>query len=255
MSTKNLARTVIEGGRTARSKDARRQCTRFARQQARMYIQRGLKDPEHFDEFNEFDYREWDVRDQADKLSPAYRWLDKHSGQSWDEVWSKLKKLFDNRNVAQRHVVYDHMLGEVHGNGVRREALYRHLNRKSYLDPGELHVGHDGVLRGHTWYWRRDLRASKRVKPRYTKKQVLDWLGDRRIIDRGNGVYFWCEPVITWDEAYAAWFKHCHGFDPVASHYRQTERLAAEDVEIVEHLLQVSSYLGYREMLFYKVKE
>jgi hypothetical protein len=252
MSTKNLARTIIEGGRTTRSKDARRQCTRFARQQARMYITRGLKDPDHFDDFNEFDYREWDVHEQRDKLPPVYRWLDKHSGQPWDLVWSKLKGKFDNRNVAQRHVIYDHMLHEVTGNGVTREVMYRYWYRREGFNPEEMHVDKDGILRGHTRYGRYYYNRRKAIKPRYTGQQVSAWAGDNKVIVRGPGVYFWVEPVESSLSAVAAAeYRRRTGFEPPSYAYRQTTKLTKKDAEIFEHLMQLPDYLNYKKMLLY----
>lgn len=246
MSTKNLARTVIEGGRTQSSKDVRRECIKYTRRQYKSYIRRGLADPEHFDEFADFHYRERDVRSQKDKTNPTERWLDKHVGQPWDQVYSKLKKVFDPRNVAQRHVVYDHMLRSVTDNGVTCEYPLRNYGGTTAPEtPYGLYVDADGILRGGSEVTRYGSsqaarRRARRVGPRYTQASILEWADNRRIIVRAPGVYFWAEQA-GYTASEHEYFRKWHHW-PRGWAYRQTERLCAEEVQAFDDICNLPRY-------------
>lgn len=104
MSTKNLARTVIEGGRARRNKWERWHSNRAHRRSVRIFV--GNEPPEDA----AAPRRKRVPRDFDDKLGPALRWLDQQVGKRWDDVRSELFTRFDARTLAGRHVLYGHLL-------------------------------------------------------------------------------------------------------------------------------------------------
>ena len=112
MSTKNLARTIIEGGRHTGNKWDRRNSHAEERAALKNYMSEVTLDPSNYDEYDvepiEPIYKSFD-----DKLSPIYRWLHRQVGRLWDEVRSDISKTFDTRTTAGRHIVYDHLLNSV----------------------------------------------------------------------------------------------------------------------------------------------
>lgn len=125
MSTKNLARTVIEGGRTNHDKYDRRISLREFRNNNRRYchlVTIGAVDAEA----KPAPERVWDYRFRdeihADKTNPCRRFLASRAGQLWDDVHAEIVRRFDTNTLPGRHVVYDHLVTSV--------ALpddYRHL--------------------------------------------------------------------------------------------------------------------------------
>jgi hypothetical protein len=113
MSTKNLSRTVIEGGRYAGNRWDRRESNRVFRVRTREHC-RTLCSDEALDAdappVREPVYRSFD-----DKLAPALRWLKSQVGRPWNKVRAELFERFDTRTTAGRHIVFDHMLPWVQG--------------------------------------------------------------------------------------------------------------------------------------------
>lgn len=107
MSTKNLARTVIEGGRRYYNCWERRHSHAEARAAERAVAATVRThdaddlvwpEPKHVG------------RSFHDKLSPAERWLRSNVGRPWDLVRSEIFARFDTRTLAGQHIVFDHLL-------------------------------------------------------------------------------------------------------------------------------------------------
>lgn len=114
MSTKNLARTVIEGGRTNRSKDLRRTSLRYLRKDNRDMCHALRVDPEGWYEAElPIRARDWEDIDHADKVRPCDRFLDSKDGKSWEAIHSEICARFDRRTLAGRHVTNCHLLVRV----------------------------------------------------------------------------------------------------------------------------------------------
>jgi hypothetical protein len=143
MSKKNLARTVIEGGRSHFNTFDRR-CSHGEERARSRDVARALLcggDPEDaiFEPRRSVD--PWFY----DKLGPAMRWLRSQVGRPWNKVRSELFARFDTRTTAGRHILFDHVLREVedarplrprrHGlwvseQGVLRHAVFRRKAKK-----------------------------------------------------------------------------------------------------------------------------
>ena len=175
MSTKNLARTVIEGGRYYGNAFDRRASHGAERTHVRQAL-RGVRDDDDAERVLLAPRRKV-PRWFHDKLAAAERWLRAQVGRPWDKVRGELFAQFDTRTTAGRHIVFDHML-----RSVRTEALATWWSRPI------LEVGRGGILR----------KASRPPRTRrvfdWPRPAWLDWLGDRKIAVRG-AVLFWLEPT------------------------------------------------------------
>lgn len=149
MSTKNLARTAIEGGRTGASKYQRRMSHRYHRAAVRGYLHKLLLDkdrdvyhrkpvPTIREAVGTYGYE----ISFADNLNPVQRWLDKKVGRPWNEVKAAIHKRFDSRTTAGRHILYDHILTDV----------VNHTDVRSYMD---YVIDPDGILRMSEYRLRR----------------------------------------------------------------------------------------------------
>lgn len=143
MSTKNLARTVIEGGRSGHDKYDRRISLRELRNRNRRYchlVKIGVVDSN--DEpapARDYDYR---FRDEihADKTQPCRRFLASRVGRRWDDVHSEIVRRFDTNTLPGRHVVFDHLVAYVSLPDDYRYLAYWWTGPKFWVDE-------NGVLR------------------------------------------------------------------------------------------------------------
>jgi hypothetical protein len=195
MSTKNLARTIIEGGRTRWSSWFRRHTLRVHRQTGRAVLRR-LETAGDADDIT-FVRRKSACREFHDKLGPAKRWLDRQVGRPWNLVRSEMLQRFDTRTTPGRHIVFDHMLPWVEDDAFS-------------LRWGEFEVDAHGLLRRlpHRRY-----RHVRRYEPLPQPEEKLErWLAGRRVGERGSALF---------------WFTSTPG-----GAYRQHRRLADQDAEI-----------------------
>lgn len=120
MSTKNLARTVLERGRPGFTKFNRRYRHSQTRKKIKQYLKECKKDPEYYLNHKEVDIVRdiWGV-ELSDNLMPIYRFLDSRVGKSWSETNKLIKERFDTRNLAGYHLVVTHILGEIGGIGMQ----------------------------------------------------------------------------------------------------------------------------------------
>lgn len=116
MSTKNLARTVIEGGRSGHDKYERRISLRELRNRNRRYchgVKIGAVDYEARPApARVYTYR---FRDEihADKTQPCRRFLASRAGRRWDDVHAEIVRRFDTNTLPGRHIVRDHLVASV----------------------------------------------------------------------------------------------------------------------------------------------
>jgi hypothetical protein len=166
MATKNLARTVVEGGRDTYSKLHRRlrnrneRRLRFDLEGDVIHGQRRLAGSRGF----------------ADRLTPLKRWLGSNVGRGWSNVYHDFCERFDERTMKGWHA-RDHLLGML-GAG-----------RFSWVGP--FLVDDRGMLRRRP---RRRWDRRDRISPD-EKARALAWAAGRRIIVRGE-VAFWTARVI-----------------------------------------------------------
>jgi hypothetical protein len=210
MSTKNLARTVIEGGRAHRNTYERRASHRIVRAKLRPQVELLVRDPEQANDLSFHDLHP--VRRMfSDKLGPADRWLQTQVGRPWNKVMSELLQRFDTRTLAGRHVVFDHMAPRqawpndgtwrVHASRFRIDAhgFLRRASGLSSSPKGGRHAVSQAVI-----------------------DRALSWANGLKVHVHGQLLY-WCEPTLK---------------DVVADQqrYRQARRLDAEECRFFESL-------------------
>jgi hypothetical protein len=230
MSTKNLARTVIEGGQTGRNKVERRVSTRSLRGDTRAFLCAVRHDPEGAEGIAPPSRASAQV-EFADKLNPAYRFLDSRVGKGWNNTLSLLAERFDPRTIPGRHVVHDHILRDV---APSREAI-----GTSGRGVERYYVDARGILRK-----RPRRRSGHQRSVVFDREAVLAWL-DGRQVGRVGSRLFWF--VAARDAAlirmvarpnrlaveYA--LEGAHRGDPAPA-FRQARRLAKADVEFFSSL-------------------
>jgi hypothetical protein len=171
MSTKDLSRTVIEGGRKYYNCWERRHSNRAVRAREREALATG---------------DDWDQvvitrrtpvrRNFHDKLAPAERYLAAQVGRPWAKVRSELFSRFDTRTTAGRHILFDHLLGDVNTGQQHRHSWFTFA------------VDRHGILR-------RVVRPQRQRRvPRIPPNDLPEWLVGRWIGRRGD-ILFWFEPT------------------------------------------------------------
>jgi hypothetical protein len=177
MSTKNLARTVIEGGRAHSNRWERRYSNARERAHERV-VSAGLLTASDLDGVI-YSPREVVYREFSDKLAPAERWLAGQVGRPWNKVRGELFARFDTRTTAGRHILFDHLLRSVN------------LGAPPTFGRVRFTVDRHGMLRREAPYrpWR-----SARWEPLPEPQRVLEaWLGGRRVGSRGERLYWFVE--------------------------------------------------------------
>lgn len=179
MSTKNLARTVIEAGRMSSGSWACREANaRFRREvRVRLVAAAGGQSDEVLYPVHKKTNRHLD-----DKLSPAKRWLASQVGRPWNLVRGELFSRFDTRTTAGRHIVFGHMLRWVKTTTVAGCCdYYAHFQ-----------VDRHGILRTRQ---RERYVYPRRPEPLPSPAPDLErWLDGRRVGARGE-LLFWFVPT------------------------------------------------------------
>jgi hypothetical protein len=177
MSTKYLARTVIEGGRRHRNQWDRRYSHKEERAAERQVSVR-LPRLESLDSAL-YEPRRPVWREFSDKLGPARRWMRRQVGRPWNKVRGELFQRFDSRTTAGRHILFDHLLRSVQTGG-------------SPLSHWWFEVDRQGILREVQRYPRRSNRV--RAPLPEPESVLLTWLAGRCIGARGMHLY-WFVPT------------------------------------------------------------
>jgi len=166
MATRNLARTVVEGGRDRYSKLYRRlrnrseRRLRFDVEGDIMHGQECLGGSRGFD----------------DRLAPLERWLGSNVGRGWSNVYHEFCTRFDERTMKGWHL-RDHLLGM--------------LGAGRFSWGGPFLVDDRGILRRRPrarWTGRRRISPDERAR-------AMAWTAGRRVIVHA-GTAFWTARVI-----------------------------------------------------------
>jgi hypothetical protein len=193
MSTKNLARTVIESGR--RNVWERRFSHREERAELRHFKTQVKKDPYVADA--QAAPRIRPVRPEfGDKLNPTRRWMASRAGRQWADVKSELHKKFAGPWPVQ-HVIYQHMLKDV--SYVHEVPGYGLRGWRDHV------VTDDGVLQPIAVEKSRYPDNRRRIKERFTYRSeegIRAWLKERRI-EEVHGVLVWLVPLSSrWEKCH-----------------------------------------------------
>lgn len=183
MSTKDISRSALEGGRYNGNKDERRESHVHERSRLREWLYNVSEDTETAEDSDPVP-REPVRKGFTDKLNPCYRWLASRAGQPWSKVHSELRKTFDTRNLASWHIVNQHMLTEVEGAGTTSDNIAIYRIARFFIDDG-------GILRdrGKRWY-----RNTRKVYLGPTRREVFGVLGTRKVYEGLSGYLYWAWP-------------------------------------------------------------
>ena len=204
MSTKDLSRTIIEGGRTNYNKYERHHSHVEYRGYEKEYIQNIKNDPESVDDFSIKEKRKV-YKNFDDKLSAIYRWLTSKVGQKWSDVYSDIVNKFDTRTTAGRHIVHDHLLSSITDTRSGRDRYgYIAANIETYFARSvHYFIDTDGILRKNNARSRTKYSWASRTKEYEDQlRQIGDWLSGRMIGEKG-GRYYWL--ASNYDIWKAAW--------------------------------------------------
>ncbi len=173
MSTKNIARSIIEGGRTRGYKDTRDEQKRSERHNFKQFLNQVKIDSEIYDDGKDpvheepLDTYQFDEK-FADKISPLKRWVEKKNGKGWNNTFSEIKEKFNTDTTPGRHIVEDHLLNEFqfdwhdHKFGYRKDDLI--INENGIIKKAKS----DKIIRLN-YYYKIDYEKTER------------WLGYKKI--------------------------------------------------------------------------
>ena len=179
MSTKNLARTVIEGGRTGGYKGEVRSAKRSERSSERSFLRAVQKDADTADALPPPE-RMHVGKEFADKLNPVYQFLDSRVGKNWSKVRAEMFERFDSRTTPGRHILFDHALSTVAETGNTDRFRYiRYVVDKQ----GRLQKNKERA-RFAKWH---PLEA-------VDWDAITSWLGSRKVIECGER-FAWMIPT------------------------------------------------------------
>jgi hypothetical protein len=164
MATRNLARTVVEGGRSGYSKLARK---------VRNRTERRLRFDEEGNIVRGKEHRSGG-RGFADRLAPLERWLAHHLGRGWNNVYREFCERFDRRTMKGWHLE-EHLLGSV--------GQDRFGQGTFYVDPR-------GILR-------REPRRRRSAWPAgvVSEYTALRWAAGRQVIVHGEALFWTARPI------------------------------------------------------------
>ncbi len=168
MAARNLARSIVEGGRSKSSRDIERTLTRVERRRTRATLRMSGEEVEMLP------IRIPNARESADKLMPLQRFLRHHVGCPWDEIYSEIRGRFSITTMKGWHLINDHVKGNV---------AYHVLERRYH----QFFVDESGLLRERM---REKTRIVRENVP--AKSEIKQWMNNRvyRLVGRKM---FWCE--------------------------------------------------------------
>lgn len=239
MSTKNMARTIVEGGR-ATGWEARCE-TRAERRRAHILTHAAKFDAEVFEETPA--PRRRSIRPEfRDRLGPLYRWIFKQQGRLWDDCYAEMASKFDARTTKGRHLLRDHLTMDDYGFSFQGGSLCLTQGGTLVFEPG---------IRP----WQRRFR---RERLRYfSDAELMTWLDGRRIISYGE-TSFWLRPMHPrWKgcglchDSYSPWIPRKLNYDGTVRQYvsHYVPRAWCQDVALNWHDRSVLASLNPAERL------
>ena len=174
MSTKDISRSAVEGGRYSYNKYERNESHRHERSRSKVWIDKVRVDDEAADSSDPVP-RNKVHKGFTDNLGPCYGWLASRCGERWDDVRSKLARTFDTRKLSAWHIVNQHMLTDVQGAGTARDGFAGIFGgyHRFYIDD-------EGLLRDNG---KRAWRNRKVEHKGPSKESVLAYAKGRKVVD------------------------------------------------------------------------
>jgi len=185
MSTKDISRSAVEGGRYNYNKYERNESHRHERARTKTWLDQVRFDDEAAEASSPVP-RNKVGKGFTDNLGPCYGWLASHCGERWDDVRSLLSRTFDTRRLSAWHIVNQHMLTEVEDSGVA-QPFFTFRTCRFWVDD-------EGLLQDRG---KRHYRRS--VKAEYTgpsEAAVLAYADGRKVTSGlyNGSVLYWALP-------------------------------------------------------------
>lgn len=228
MATKNLARTIIEGGRARYNKWERNYSHKEERALTREYFARA-RELEDGCEALSIGRRPKVYKGFRDKLGAPRRWLRSQVGRPWDKVRSEIFSRFNPRSLAGQHIIFDHLLEEV----VIHDVHDRWRGWRS-----NLYVDRHGILRAKKPQKRQSFHFHYDYGPAALPEGIRQWADGRRIGGEARALY-WLVESGRCDGCVRRKRTPCccpviggrleHGSHV---HYRQSRRLTPEEMQV-----------------------
>jgi hypothetical protein len=177
MATKNLSRTVIEGGRYYFNSDERRRSHGEARRETNASMAALAHDPSRADDALLPRTKPVGVA-QRDNLAAAERWLRSHVGRPWWKVEGEIRAAFDTRTIAGQHIVFDHLLPRGYPqwpDGSGEPGWRVHRRWRFSVDPHGILRAKPVARYSHRW----TPQAGPRVKAWLAGRRVRVWNDER----------------------------------------------------------------------------
>src|SRR4051812_39531791 len=110
MSTKNLARTVVEGGRARVQEQMNHRLTRAERHQVRRELAQVRDGDDWLEAPRPHARREVGARAFADRLKVVERFLEVNAGRPWNKVYAEICSKVDRRTMKGWHLIDAHLV-------------------------------------------------------------------------------------------------------------------------------------------------
>lgn len=217
MATRDLARTIIEGGQCKQhAKAPRRDAKRSERMNIRAYLRNCARD-RGWDEGHVCPERETVGACSADRTAALRRWMEQYVGRSWDEAYAAVVRTHDRRTTKGRHLIEGHFRA-------RDFARQESTPKETYETPSWFAVDADGTVISCP------RQSPKRKSEPKITPDIVAWLAGRKIARRG-ATYFWLVPVERWVSRTvdAGDGTEERTWERVVTGYRQGGRFAASD--------------------------
>lgn len=244
MSTKNLARTLVECGSRTDWRENRRASNRSERRRWRAHCHRLSLDQEVWLEHEPAEPLPlcWGYSGKREHSSQALsRWLQSQIGQRWDDVYSRLCRKFPRRSWRGHRILEEQ---------IRYWIGFEDDPHSGWRD---LIVDHEGILRSdkdYEWNWTRSPRPQHAEPDTWPVHEqvipdldaIMDGYLESAYFIVNSGEFCWVE-VLTW-HIEVVWkdgeWREC--YHPLE--YTRTRKLTSEEVE---HLQSLSGH-EYRNL-------
>lgn len=235
MASRNLARTVVEGGHPNWYKHDVAFLRRKERQRERRFCKKLLADPELWDEQPPLLTEKsgwWDNKHDHYAAS-VDKWLQAQSGRRWDEILSELTNTYDTRKT-RNYILLERICGMV--------CLIAHSNGETCW---HRFMVEDGILKTNRSHWRVRWWREKRL---VSDEQLRDWLGNRTITIKDGHVHWMilspgthemCFDMFSrWNAVLQRWqARHAETHEPnMTSGFQLSKRLNAQELELYNKL-------------------
>ncbi len=211
MSTKNLARTIIEPGRSGSDKYERKAANKLERRVAKTFLRQVIKNKDLADLDPPMDTTRIWGSCPGWKVGPLQRWFNSQAGKSWNDVYSLVSSRWDVRTQDGR-TIRDRL--------IRYSGVGKHHHISELWTTPPPGVDEDGLCHSNEDGWRskyiglprvpyepltRSIWVRARGPQIHPDKRIAKWLNFRKV-GRVGRVLFWYVPTrgVGWNRCHCS---------------------------------------------------